>query len=1198
MNTRVLGKVELVWRLLVVAAVVVTMVAGSALVRESTALAQQANPIRDLPGVPAGAGQSFDVVVGFTAPQDGFRNIGVEDTVPAGLAIQANTTWCTPNADGVQTGGGKAQYIWFWNEYDAGTSFTALYRVTVPGGAGVASYAFDGQLGYRIHGGDRIFEDIGGESVMHGLGIGSSAGGEVTVPGEGVFVCTAGSVVDLVAVADECYEFVEWTGDTGTIDDPGAAQTTIKMEGNYEIQADFQRVPGPWYDLVISSTDGGAVTVPGEGEFEYCQGAVVPLVAVADSCYEFVNWTGDTGTIDDPGAAETTITMLGDYDIQANFAEVTYTLTVNANPAEGGAVAGNGTYYCCSTVTVKATPNTCWRFDHWTGNVGNATSPETTVHIDGNKTVTANFERLQYTLTVIDSPDGAGTVTGGGTFDCCTNRTITAVPKADFRFVKWIGKGIDDPLSASTTVHIDSAKTVIAVFNYVEPTDTVVEVEDATLTVGGNATVDVWVRNVPGPSPHGLGSYEMRVYYDPTMVRIESVSAGDPRFDVTYFAIFGDYVSMTAFIWDLPPGQNAPTGDVRIADLEFDCLGAGNTTLTPVIYDLADYMSGNTTPANPVEGNVIQVEIMHTLSISSTDGGFVQVPGEGNFTYREGWVQNVVAVADECYEFEEWSGNVTEIGNATAAQTSIRMLDNYTIQANFVWLPDYVLSISSTAGGNVTVPGEGNFTRCEGTVTNLVAVAEECYEFVEWTGNVTTIGNVTAAQTTITMLSNYTVRANFLSLPRCAITAPSAVCAESTGNTASVPDAGVGATYNWNITNGTITSGNNTRQITWTAGTSSPANISVTVTDGSGCQCSANVDVTINAVPSCAITALSVVCAESTGNIASVADAGVNATYNWNVTGEGTYVSGNGTSSIIWNAGSAGTATISVAVTDAGGCQCSDSVGVTITAVPSCAITAPSAVCEGSEGNTASVPDAGANAAYNWNITGGTITVGNGTRQITWTAGSGAAANISITVTDVNGCLCSESTSVTINARDIALSVSTTDGGNVTEPGVGNFTYCENDVVPLMAVAEECYAFVNWSGNVTTVGNVTAAQTTITMHGNYTILANFRALPVYQLTISSTDGGNVTVPGEGNYTRCEGTVVPLLAVAELGYTFVDWAGNVTTIGNVTAAETTITMLGNYTIQANFNWVGIRVLTGGRTRGGNVTVAGEGNWRYT
>jgi uncharacterized repeat protein (TIGR02543 family) len=73
----------------------------------------------------------------------------------------------------------------------------------------------------------------------------------------------------------------------------------------------------------------------------------------------------------------------------------------------------------------------------------------------------------------------------------------------------------------------------------------------------------------------------------------------------------------------------------------------------------------------------------------------------------------------------------------------------------------------------------------------------------------------------------------------------------------------------------------------------------------------------------------------------------------------------------------------------------------------------------------------------------------------------------------------------------------------------------------------------------------------------------------YTLTITSTAGGNVTDPGEGTFTYDAGMVVELVATPDSGYQFVNWTGDVSTIGSVDAPTTIMTMNGNYTITANF-----------------------------
>jgi len=140
--------------------------------------------------------------------------------------------------------------------------------------------------------------------------------GSVIMPGEGTFTYDHGTIVDLVTVPDSGYQFINWTGDTGAIADPNSANTTITMNGDYTITANFEPIQ---HTLTISSSAGGSVITPGEGTFTYDYGTGVNLIATPDSGYQFVNWTGDTGTISDPNSSSTFIIIYGNYDIYANF---------------------------------------------------------------------------------------------------------------------------------------------------------------------------------------------------------------------------------------------------------------------------------------------------------------------------------------------------------------------------------------------------------------------------------------------------------------------------------------------------------------------------------------------------------------------------------------------------------------------------------------------------------------------------------------------------------------------------------------------------------------------------------------------------------------------------------------------------------------------------------------------------------------
>lgn len=68
----------------------------------------------------------------------------------------------------------------------------------------------------------------------------STMGGRVTTPGEDTFTYDEGKVVDLVATPDTGYRFVNWTGDVEEIADVYDATTTITMNDDYTVTANFE----------------------------------------------------------------------------------------------------------------------------------------------------------------------------------------------------------------------------------------------------------------------------------------------------------------------------------------------------------------------------------------------------------------------------------------------------------------------------------------------------------------------------------------------------------------------------------------------------------------------------------------------------------------------------------------------------------------------------------------------------------------------------------------------------------------------------------------------------------------------------------------------------------------------------------------------------------------------------------------------
>jgi len=105
-----------------------------------------------------------------------------------------------------------------------------------------------------------------GDGESYTLSIDSTAGGTVTVdnvaiPGKAMLTYDAGTAVDLIATPSPDYRFVRWTGDIDTIADINAASTTITMQGNCEVTANFEAILHSTYKLICDIPE---VVVAGE----------------------------------------------------------------------------------------------------------------------------------------------------------------------------------------------------------------------------------------------------------------------------------------------------------------------------------------------------------------------------------------------------------------------------------------------------------------------------------------------------------------------------------------------------------------------------------------------------------------------------------------------------------------------------------------------------------------------------------------------------------------------------------------------------------------------------------------------------------------------------------------------------------------------------------------------------------------------
>jgi uncharacterized repeat protein (TIGR02543 family) len=164
----------------------------------------------------------------------------------------------------------------------------------------------------------------------------SGTEGGSTVP-EFDSVCGEGTEQTIEAIPEPNYRFIGWTGDVDTIADVNAAKTTIIINDNYSITANFHKMPVTYYTLTLA-VDGSGSTSPSVGQHTYAAGTVVSITATPAAGYRFVNWTGSVGTVANVIAAMTAVIMSADYSITANFEEGVVTFP---DPSVGTTIRGD-----------------------------------------------------------------------------------------------------------------------------------------------------------------------------------------------------------------------------------------------------------------------------------------------------------------------------------------------------------------------------------------------------------------------------------------------------------------------------------------------------------------------------------------------------------------------------------------------------------------------------------------------------------------------------------------------------------------------------------------------------------------------------------------------------------------------------------------------------------------------------------------
>ncbi len=227
--------------------------------------------------------------------------------------------------------------------------------------------------------------------------------------------------------------------------------------------------------------------------------------------------------------------------------------------------------------------------------------------------------------------------------------------------------------------------------------------------------------------------------------------------------------------------------------------------------------------------------------------------------------------------------------------------------------------------------------------------------------------------------------------------------------------------YDWQISaGGTITSGAGTRQIKVTWNTLGNNWVSINYENPTACSAISPTiyNVYAKAEPLPTIVGPSSFCLDTT-SIKTYTTEGAYFSYDWIVSAGGVIQSGIGTNQITVKWYDVASESVSINYTNSGGCSAPTPTvqNVTVNPVPEPIISGPGLVCEGVTGITYTTE--ASMTVYNWSIsTGGTITAGAGTNEITVSWTSAGARYVRVNYSNSSGCTAAVATQydVTVNA--------------------------------------------------------------------------------------------------------------------------------------------------------------------------------------
>lgn len=295
-----------------------------------------------------------------------------------------------------------------------------------------------------VSGGHILFANF--NPLPFDISVNSTFGGNATIVESTPFYYD--QAYTLSASSEYGYTFQSWTSSSGSeslLSSANSKISTFTVAGNASYTANFTENK---YRLTVTMGQGGASITPAIPSL-YNHSDVVAINAIPLEGYEFVKWKDDGGSLQNFTEHNTTVIMannLQDVIVEAQFAPKTYDVIINTTPGgQAYITGGNGPWEHFETYLLYANPSSGYRFKEWTGSnfslnslVNSNTNSENELAITGAVELTANFELIDFNVTISSSNEG-GSVLGGGIFTIEDSPEAQAVANNGWHFTHWSG---------------------------------------------------------------------------------------------------------------------------------------------------------------------------------------------------------------------------------------------------------------------------------------------------------------------------------------------------------------------------------------------------------------------------------------------------------------------------------------------------------------------------------------------------------------------------------------------------------------------------------------------------------------------------------------------------------------------------------------------------------------------------------------